>query len=131
MGEIEVTFRVRFPDGDDGDRARERLPRAIAQSHDRLCTVSRSVQLGTPIAHARGLSGAAVEPDPALAAVKTYNYLRIALAALVLLLYTAVVAGVVGRRPLPAALDQRLLLHAGARRPHRRARRRWASAWWR
>ena len=27
-----------------------------------------------------------VEPDPALAAVKTYNYLRIALAALVLLL---------------------------------------------
>ncbi len=49
MGEIEVTFRVRFPEGDDGDRARERLPRAIAQSHDRLCTVSRSVQLGTPI----------------------------------------------------------------------------------
>ena len=49
MGEIEVSFRVRFPDGDDGDRARERLPRAIAQSHDRLCTVSRSVQLGTPI----------------------------------------------------------------------------------
>ncbi len=49
MGEIEVTFRVRFPDGDDGERARERLPRAIAQSHDRLCTVSRSVQLGTPV----------------------------------------------------------------------------------
>ncbi|HYN66737.1 MAG TPA: OsmC family protein [Ornithinibacter sp.] len=49
MGEIEVSFRVRFPRGADGDRARERLPRAIAQSHDRLCTVSRSVQLGTPI----------------------------------------------------------------------------------
>ena len=49
MGAIEVSFRVRFPDGDEGDRARERLPRAIAQSHDRLCTVSRSVQLGTPI----------------------------------------------------------------------------------
>jgi hypothetical protein len=32
-----------------------------------------------------------MEADPALAAVKTYNYLRIALAALVLLLYTAVV----------------------------------------
>ena len=32
-----------------------------------------------------------VEPDPALAAVKTYDYLRIALAALVLLLYTSVV----------------------------------------
>lgn len=49
MGEIEVTFRVRFPAGTEGDRARERLPRAIAQSHDRLCTVSRSVQLGTPV----------------------------------------------------------------------------------
>jgi hypothetical protein len=31
-----------------------------------------------------------VEPDPALEAVKSYNYLRIALAALVLLLYTAI-----------------------------------------
>lgn len=31
------------------------------------------------------------QPDPALAAVRTYNYLRIALAALVLLLYTSVV----------------------------------------
>ena len=49
MGEIEVSFRVRFPEGEDGDRARERLPRAIEQSHDRLCTVSRTVQLGTTI----------------------------------------------------------------------------------
>ena len=49
MGDIEVSFRVRFPRGADGDKARERLPRAIDQSHDRLCTVSRSVQLGTPI----------------------------------------------------------------------------------
>ncbi len=32
-----------------------------------------------------------MEPDPALEAVKSYNYLRIALAALVLLLYTSVV----------------------------------------
>ena len=50
MEELEVTFRVRFPEGADGDRARDMLPRAIAQSHDRLCTVSRTVQLGTPIA---------------------------------------------------------------------------------
>lgn len=49
MEGLEVTFRVRFPEGADGDRAREMLPRAIAQSHDRLCTVSRTVQLGTPI----------------------------------------------------------------------------------
>lgn len=49
LEDIDVTFRVRYPEGEDGDRARERLPRAIAQSHDRLCTVSRTVQRGTPI----------------------------------------------------------------------------------
>ena len=49
MTDLEVTFTVRFPEGDDGDRAREMLPRAVAMSHDRLCTVSRTVQLGTPV----------------------------------------------------------------------------------
>lgn len=49
MEDLEVTFRVRFPEGPDGDKARAMLPRAIAQSRDRLCTVSRTVQLGTPI----------------------------------------------------------------------------------
>ena len=38
-----------FPEGEAGDRAREMLPKAIAMSHDRLCTVSRTVVLGTPI----------------------------------------------------------------------------------
>jgi putative redox protein len=49
LGDIEVTFTVRFPDGEAGDRARGRLPRAIEQSRDRLCTVSRTVQRGAPI----------------------------------------------------------------------------------
>ena len=49
LGDIEVTFMVRFPAGEAGDRARERLPRAIEQSRDRLCTVSRTVQRGAPI----------------------------------------------------------------------------------
>ncbi|KGN33366.1 oxidoreductase [Knoellia sinensis KCTC 19936] len=49
MDNLEVTFRVRFPEGPEGDKAREMLPRAIAQSHDRLCSVSRTVQLGTPV----------------------------------------------------------------------------------
>jgi putative redox protein len=49
LTDIEVTFRVRFPEGQAGDRARERLPRAIAQTRDRLCTVSRTVQRGAPI----------------------------------------------------------------------------------
>ena len=49
LGDIEVTFTVRFPSGEAGDQARARLPRAIEQSHDRLCTVSRTVQRGAPI----------------------------------------------------------------------------------
>lgn len=49
LTDIRVTFDLRFPEGEDGDRARESIPRAIAQSHDRLCTVSRTVQLGTPV----------------------------------------------------------------------------------
>ncbi len=47
---LAVTFRVRFPDGEAGDRARALLPDAAKKSHDRLCTVSRTVEIGTPIA---------------------------------------------------------------------------------
>jgi uncharacterized OsmC-like protein len=46
---LRVTFDVSFPDGPDGDRAREALPRALAQTRDRLCTVSRTVALGEPV----------------------------------------------------------------------------------
>jgi uncharacterized OsmC-like protein len=49
MGGLEVRFTVSFPEGEEGDRARERLPEAVRRSHDRLCTVSRTVELGTPI----------------------------------------------------------------------------------
>ena len=49
LTDIVVTFRVRFPDGEQGDKARALLPDAVRQSHDRLCTVSRTVELGTPI----------------------------------------------------------------------------------
>lgn len=47
---IEVTFRLSFPAGEAGDAARAVLPDAVAKSHDRLCTVSRTVELGTPVA---------------------------------------------------------------------------------
>ena len=46
---LEVEFEVAFPDGTDGDRARAVLPRLLQQSHDRLCTVTRTVELGTPV----------------------------------------------------------------------------------
>ena len=50
LDDIAVTFTVTFPEGEAGDRAREMLPKSIQMSHDRLCTVSRTVLLGTPIA---------------------------------------------------------------------------------
>ena len=49
LQDLRVRFSVTFPEGEGGDRAREMLPKAIAMSHDRLCTVSRTVELGTPI----------------------------------------------------------------------------------
>ncbi|NES38299.1 OsmC family protein [Micromonospora sp. PPF5-17] len=49
MRDLRVEFAVTFPAGPDGDRAREALPRSLQQSHDRLCTVSRTVELGTPV----------------------------------------------------------------------------------
>ena len=50
LTDIVVTFRVRFPDGEQGDKARALLPDAVQKSHDRLCSVSRTVELGTPVA---------------------------------------------------------------------------------
>jgi uncharacterized OsmC-like protein len=47
---IEVTFKVTFPAGEGGDAARAILPDAVRKSHDRLCTVGRTVETGTPIA---------------------------------------------------------------------------------
>ncbi|MFR9780739.1 OsmC family protein [Micromonospora sp. MS34] len=49
MQNLRVEFTVTFPSGADGDRAREALPRSLQQSHDRLCTVSRTVEHGTPV----------------------------------------------------------------------------------
>ena len=49
LTDIAVTFRIRFPDGEDGDKARTLLPDAVKRSHEQLCTVSRTVELGTPV----------------------------------------------------------------------------------
>ena len=50
MEDLSVTFRLTFPEGEGGDAARALLPDALKKSHDRLCTVSRTVELGTPVA---------------------------------------------------------------------------------
>jgi uncharacterized OsmC-like protein len=49
LTDIRVSFDVTFPPGAEGDRATEILPRSIAQSRDRLCTVTRTVAIGTPV----------------------------------------------------------------------------------
>lgn len=46
---IEVRFEIEFPEGEGGDAARAVLPSALQRSHDRLCTVSRTVELGTAV----------------------------------------------------------------------------------
>jgi uncharacterized OsmC-like protein len=50
LANIEITYRISFPSGADGDKARAILPDAARQSHDRLCTVGRTVEMPTPIA---------------------------------------------------------------------------------
>jgi putative redox protein len=50
LTDLQVTFRVSFPDGEAGDKARAILPDIVKKSHDRLCTVSRTIELGPHIA---------------------------------------------------------------------------------
>ena len=49
LTDIAVTFRIRFPAGEQGDAARALLPDAVKKSHDRLCTVGRTVEIATPV----------------------------------------------------------------------------------
>jgi putative redox protein len=50
LADIAVTFRLAFPASEQGDEARAVLPDAVRRSHDRICTVGRTIELGTPIA---------------------------------------------------------------------------------
>lgn len=49
LTDLAVTFEVRFPEGEAGDAARKLLPDIAQKSHDRLCTVGRTVEVGSPI----------------------------------------------------------------------------------
>jgi putative redox protein len=46
---LTLDFAVHFPDTEAGAAAESVLRRAVQMSHDRLCTVSRTVELGTPV----------------------------------------------------------------------------------
>ena len=47
--DLTVTFDVSFPDNEAGDEARAVVPRTIEQIENRLCTVGRTVIVGTPV----------------------------------------------------------------------------------
>jgi len=55
--DIAVDFDVEFPDSEGGHAAADVLEIAIRKSHDRLCTVTRTVELPTPVGtRLRGVS---------------------------------------------------------------------------
>jgi len=47
--DLEVVLDLRYPENAGGDAARSILPTAVERSIDRLCTVGRTVALGTPV----------------------------------------------------------------------------------
>ncbi len=52
---LKLVFDVVFPQDEAGDAARGVLQRAIEQSRDRLCTVSRTVALPSPVEMEQGV----------------------------------------------------------------------------
>jgi putative redox protein len=50
LTDLVLSLDVEFADDAGGHAAAAVLPRAVQQSHDRLCTVSRTVEVGTPVA---------------------------------------------------------------------------------
>ncbi len=50
LTDVVADFDVTFADDEGGAKAAEVLPSAVAKSRDRLCTVSRTVALPTPVA---------------------------------------------------------------------------------
>jgi uncharacterized OsmC-like protein len=49
LEDIRLSFQVTFPEGEAGDAARQILPKVLKTAHDRTCTVSRTIEAGTPI----------------------------------------------------------------------------------
>ncbi len=46
---VDVTFRITFPDDESGAAAAGLVERVVRLSHEKLCTVSRSLMLPTPV----------------------------------------------------------------------------------
>lgn len=50
LADIGVRFDLEFPAGAAGDQARKVAPAAARASHERSCTVSRTIEHGVPVA---------------------------------------------------------------------------------
>lgn len=46
---VRVVFDLIFPEGEDGDKARARVASALKISHDKECTVSRTIEAPTSV----------------------------------------------------------------------------------
>lgn len=53
LSDIVAAFDLAFPEGEDGDKARARVDAALRAAHERTCTVSRTVSLGSPVEFTR------------------------------------------------------------------------------
>ena len=49
LGPITLNFDLTFPDDEAGQRATGMIERLVKLSHDKYCTVSRTVEHGTPV----------------------------------------------------------------------------------
>jgi putative redox protein len=68
LTDIVLDLDVGFPMSDAGTAAEEVLPRAVERSREKICTVGRTVAVGTPIAtRVVGVDDAAALPSQATA----------------------------------------------------------------
>lgn len=49
LGPISLNFDITFPNDEAGQRATAMIERLVKLSHDKYCTVSRTVEHGTPV----------------------------------------------------------------------------------
>ncbi|GAA1770142.1 OsmC family protein [Kocuria aegyptia] len=64
LADLRLSFHLSFPDDAAGRKAAGMVERLVALSHDKYCTVSRTVEHGTAVRHdvSVGIDGAADEP---------------------------------------------------------------------
>ncbi|WP_026819912.1 OsmC family protein [Arthrobacter castelli] len=57
MDDINLSFNLAFGDDDGGRKAASMVQRLVELSHDKYCTVSRTVERGTAVSHDVNVNG--------------------------------------------------------------------------